>query len=88
VHASLVKHIAIPDQINGTSTLSAGVPMRTGRVMLGSFSCPFSVLPVPDGLQELHHVDTFALHLNHPRVVEHAPRCCTTVGLFLETASG
>lgn len=52
--------------------------------MLDSFSRSLSILPVPDGLQELHHVDAFTLHLNHPWVIEHSPWCCTTVGLLLE----
>lgn len=55
--------------------------------MLGSSGYLISILPIPNGLQELHHVDAFALHLNHPGVIEHAPRCCTTISLFLEAAS-
>jgi hypothetical protein len=84
VHASLAKHIAIPDRINGTSTFSVGVQVRTDKNVLGNLSCLISILPIPNGLQELHHVDTFALHLNHPRVVKHAPRCRTAIGLFFK----
>jgi hypothetical protein len=54
------------------------------KTVLGSFNRHISILPIPNGLQELHHVDTFALHLDHPRVIEHTPGCCTTVGLLFE----
>jgi hypothetical protein len=56
--------------------------------VLGSSIYHISILPIPNGLQELHHVDTFALHLDHPRVIKHAPRCCTAVGLLFEAVEG
>ena len=31
------------------------------------------ILPVPHLLQEVSHVDLLGLHLDHPRVLEHAP---------------
>jgi len=86
VHASPVKQRASPDQVDGTSTFCTGVQARKGKIVLGSFSYPISILPIPNGLEELHHVDAFTFHLNHPRVIEHTPRCCTAVGLLFEAA--
>ena len=42
------------------------------------------VLPVPHLLQELLHADLLALHLHHPRVLEHAPGGGAAGGVFLE----
>lgn len=45
------------------------------------------ILPVPNRLQEQAHVYTLGLHLNHPRVFEHAPGCCAAAWLLLQTRS-
>jgi len=44
-----------------------------------------SILPVPDSLQELHHVHTLTFHFDHPRMLQHAPGCGAAFGLFFET---
>nr|POE88384.1 hypothetical protein CFP56_11613 [Quercus suber] len=46
------------------------------------------VLPVPDRLEELAHVDALGLHLDHPGVLEHAPRRRAALGTFFETGAG
>ena len=46
-----------------------------------------SVLPVPDFAQETFHVDGFAVHFDHPGVLEHAPGSCAAGGFFLETTA-
>lgn len=55
---------------------------KTGGIYkgIGSF------FPVPDLLQEMFHVHFLALHLHHPRVLQHTPRCRAAGRFFLETA--
>ena len=43
------------------------------------------LLPVPDGAQELLHIDAFGLHVEHPGVFEHAPGGGAFVAFFFET---
>ena len=43
------------------------------------------ILPVPDLLEEVLHVDFLCLHVDHPRVLEHTPRRRPAVVVFLET---
>lgn len=43
------------------------------------------VVPLPDGAQELHHIDSLGPHLGHPWVLAHAPGCRTAGAFFLKT---
>lgn len=46
-----------------------------------------SILPVPNSLQELHHVYSLTFHFNHPGMLQHAPRRGAAFGLFFEATS-
>lgn len=43
------------------------------------------VLPVPDLFEEVLHVDALLLHVHHPRMIQHPPRRCTSLGRSLKT---
>lgn len=44
-----------------------------------------SILPIPHLYQEMLHIDTLALHFDHPRVFKHSPRSRTARCFFFET---
>lgn len=44
------------------------------------------VLPVPDLLQEMRHVDLLRSDLDHPWMLSHPPWCRSSRWIFLETA--
>jgi len=60
------------------------VPLRQPAKSLAP-SHDVSILPIPDSLQKLHHVHTLTFHLDHPRMLQHAPGRSTAFGLFFET---
>lgn len=42
------------------------------------------VVPAPDLGQVFTHVDPFAAHLHHPRVVKHPPWTCPSEGILFQ----
>lgn len=44
-----------------------------------------SILPIPNLLEEVAHVDFFGFHLNHPWMLKHAPWRRTSRAILLET---
>lgn len=47
----------------------------------------FLVLPVPYRSQELRHINTFLLHLNHPRMFRDMPRRGSAIRILFKTSS-
>lgn len=45
------------------------------------------VFPVPHLLEEVGHVDLLRLHLHHPWMLEHTPRCSSPWAFLLKTIS-